>query len=363
LRLTDFRNYRTLALDLDPVPIVATGANGAGKTNLLEAVSFLAPGRGLRQSRLSEIDFQAVATGWAVAATVESANGPVEIGTGRVAPDEKRIVRIAGKPMRSQSALAEYVSAVWLTPQMDRLFVEGPAGRRRFLDRLAYGFDTAHAGRVSAYESAMRQRSKLLRDGAGDAVWLGVLESTMAERGVAIAAARREIAERLNRACALAESPFPKASLQLDGALETWLESLPALEVEERMRASLAEARRQEAENARAPVGPHRSDLLVRHVDKDQAAELCSTGEQKALLISIVLADARLRAAERNAAPLLLLDEVAAHLDQRRREALFDEIDNLHAQVWLTGTDVSTFESLRDRAQFLHVQEGAAQLI
>ena len=265
--------------------------------------------------------------------------------------------------MRSQSALAEYVSAVWLTPQMDRLFVEGPAGRRRFLDRLAFGFDTAHAGRVSAYESAMRQRSKLLRDGAGDAVWLGVLESTMAERGVAIAAARREIAGRLNRACALAESPFPKASLQLDGALEVWLESLPALEVEERMRASLAEARRQEAENARAPVGPHRSDLLVRHVEKDQAAELCSTGEQKALLISIVLADARLRAAERNAAPLLLLDEVAAHLDQRRREALFDEIDNLHAQVWLTGTDVSTFESLRDRAQFLHVQEGAAQLI
>jgi DNA replication and repair protein RecF len=366
--LTDFRNYKSLALDLEPVPVIATGSNGAGKTNLLEAISFLSPGRGLRQARLSEIDINptglsGATDGWAVAATVETIHGPIEIGTGRMAEDEKRVVRISGAPAKSQSVLAEYVSAVWLTPQMDRIFIDGPSGRRRFLDRLAFGFDSAHAGRVSAYESAMRQRGRLLREGAGDDVWLGVLESTMAERGVAIAAARREIADRLNRACAIGEGPFPQAQLTVDGTLEAWLETLPALDVEERMRHALAESRCEEVDNARAPVGPHRSDLQVRHVEKDQPADRCSTGEQKALLIAIVLADARLRAAERDAAPLLLLDEVAAHLDRDRREALFDEIYCLNAQVWLTGTDVATFDRMRDRAQFLDVQDGCARLI
>ena len=368
LRLTDFRNYKSLALDLEPVPVIATGPNGAGKTNLLEAISFLSPGRGLRQARLSEIDINPTGlsdttNGWAVAATVETIHGPIEIGTGRMAEDEKRVVRISGAPAKSQSVLAEYVSAVWLTPQMDRIFIDGPSGRRRFLDRLAFGFDSTHAGRVSAYESAMRQRGRLLREGAGDDVWLGVLESTMAERGVAIAAARREIAARLNRACAIGEGPFPQAQLTVDGTLEVWLDTLPALDVEERMRHALAKSRCEEADNARAPAGPHRSDLQVCHVEKDQPANLCSTGEQKALLIAIVLADARLRAAERDAAPLLLLDEVVAHLDRDRREALFDEIYGLNAQVWLTGTDLETFDGMRDRAQFLDVQEGCARLI
>jgi DNA replication and repair protein RecF len=368
LRLTDFRNYKSLALDLEPIPVIATGPNGAGKTNLLEAISFLSPGRGLRQARLSEIDINPTGlskatAGWAVAATVETAHGPIKIGTGRMAEDEKRVVRISGATAKSQSVLAEYVSAVWLTPQMDRIFVDGPSGRRRFMDRLAFGFDTAHAGRVSAYESAMRQRGRLLREGMGDDVWLGVLESTMAERGVAIAAARREIADRLNRACAIGGGPFPQAQLTVDGTLEAWLETQPALDVEERMRHALAESRREEAENARASIGPHRSDLQVRHVEKDQPADRCSTGEQKALLIAIVLADARLRAAERDAAPLLLLDEVAAHLDRDRREALFDEIYGLNAQVWLTGTDVATFDGMRNRAQFLDVQDGRAHLI
>jgi DNA replication and repair protein RecF len=368
LRLTDFRNYKSLALDLEPVPVIATGPNGAGKTNLLEAISFLSPGRGLRQARLSEIDINPTGlseatAGWGVAATVETVYGPIEIGTGRMAKDEKRVVRISGAPAKSQSVLAEYVSAVWLTPQMDRIFVDGPSGRRRFMDRLAFGFDSAHAGRVSAYESAMRQRGRLLREAVGDDVWLGVLESTMAERGVAIAAARREIADRINRASAISNGPFPQARLIVDGTLETWLDTLPALDVEERMRHALAKSRREEAENARAPIGPHRSDLQVRHLEKNQPADRCSTGEQKALLVAIVLADARLRAAERDVAPLLLLDEVAAHLDRDRREALFDEIYNLNAQVWLTGTDVATFDGMRDRAQFLDVQDGRAHLI
>lgn len=369
LRLTRFRNYISLALDLDPLPVVATGPNGAGKTNLLEAISFLAPGRGMRGAKLSDIDpapsteAESGTEGWAVAATVDTGEGPIEIGTGRTAGEERRTVRIAGRPHKSQAALAEYVSAVWLTPQMDRIFVDGPSGRRRFLDRLVFGFDAAHSGRVSAYESAMRQRARLLRDGVGDDVWLGVLESTMAERGIAIAAARREITDRLNRACALTDGPFPQATLTLDGALETWLETLPALEAEDRMRAALAAARREGAETARAPVGPHRSDLKVLHVEKGQPADRCSTGEQKALLIAIVLADARLRAAERNATPLLLLDEVAAHLDSKRRSALFHAIRNLGAQVWLTGTDRATFDEMKSDAQFLDVHGGKACLL
>lgn len=371
LRLTGFRNYGTLSLDLAPVPVVATGPNGAGKTNLLEAISFLAPGRGLRQARLSDIDLRLPGAqerpvgsdGWAVAATIETVHGPVEIGTGCVPPDEKRIVRIGGAPAKSQSALAEYVSAVWLTPQMDRLFADGPSGRRRFLDRLVFGFDAAHAGRVSAFESAMRQRGKLLREGIGDDVWLGVLESTIAERGVAIAAARREMTDRLNRACALSSGPFPHADIAIQGTLEAWLDAYPALEVEDRLRGSLAESRSADSENNKAPIGPHRSDLHVVHVEKGQPANLCSTGEQKALLIAIVLADARLRAAERDAAPLLLLDEVAAHLDGDRREALFEEIFELGAQVWLTGTDQSVFSSMQSKAQFLDVRDGQANLL
>ena len=370
LRLTRFRNYASLALDLEPITVVATGPNGAGKTNLLEAISFLAPGRGLRGARFSDIDSALVGetaciaegVGWTVAATVETNEGPIKIGTGRTAGKERRTVRIAGKPHKSQAALSEVVSAVWLTPQMDRIFMDSPSGRRRFLDRLVFGFDTAHSGRVSAYESAMRQRAKLLRDGVCDDVWLSVLESTMVERGIAIAAARREITERLNRACRLADGPFPQATLTLEGSLETWLETLPALEAEDRMRDALTAARRSGAETARAPVGPHRSDLRVMHVEKGKPADLCSTGEQKALLIAIVLADARLRAAERSATPLLLLDEVAAHLDSERRTALFHAIRDLGAQVWLTGTDRVTFEEMQSDAQFLDVRGGQACL-
>lgn len=349
---------------------MATGPNGAGKTNLLEAISLLAPGRGLRRARLSEIDLRLPDAqkgppsidGWAVAATIETMHGPIDISTGCLPPSEKRVVRIAGAPAKSQSALADYVSAVWLTPQMDRFFTDGPHGRRRFLDRLVFGFDAAHAGRVSAFENAMRQRGKLLRDGAGDDVWLSVLESTIAERGVAIAAARREMAGRLNRACSLSKGPFPHAELAIQGTLETWFDMYSALEVEDRLRRSLAKSRIANSDNNKAPIGPHRSELHVVHVEKGQPANLCSTGEQKALLIAIVLADTRLRAAERNTAPLLLLDEVAAHLDGNRREALFEEISQLGAQVWLTGTDQSVFNTMQSRAQFLDVRDGQVNL-
>lgn len=351
LTLTQFRCYAGCRLELDMRPVVLFGPNGAGKTNLLEAVSFLAPGRGLRRARIGEISRKGQPESWAVSAELDSAFGPVRIGTGREQDSERRAIRIDGAPVKSQAALAEYVSVVWLTPQMDRLFLEGASARRRFLDRLAFGLDPAHAGRVSSYDQAMRERSRLLRDGVRDDAWLGGLEAQMAERGVAIAAARRDIVGRLSRACATAVGPFPGASLAIDGAVEAWLLDDPAIQVEDRLREQLARSRSADAETGRAAVGPHRSDLAVRHKEKDMPAELCSTGEQKALLIAIVLADARLQAAERGVVPLLLMDEVAAHLDANKRTALFETLLGLRAQAWLTGTDAALFAELGERAQ------------
>ncbi len=336
-----------------------TGPNGAGKTNLLEAVSFLAPGRGIRRARTAEPDQHGQPAPWAVAAAVDTACGPIQIGTGREADSERRAVRINGAPVKNQAMLAEYVSVVWMTPQLDRLFLDGAGVRRRFLDRLVYGFDPAHAGRVAGYEQALRERARLLKSGSRDDAWVGALERQMAERGVAIAAARREMAARLNAACMAASGPFPGAAVGIEGALEGWLDSVPALEAEERLRAALAEGRGSDAEAGGAAVGPHRSDLAVRHIEKDMPAALCSTGEQKALLIAIVLADLKLQAAERGTVPLLLLDEVAAHLDEEMRAALFQTILDLGAQAWMTGTDARLFAPLGDRVQRYAVNDAA----
>lgn len=373
LVLTDFRNYRETRLTLGCEPVVLTGANGAGKTNLLEALSFLAPGRGLRGARLGDIERRApgchavepsdAARGWAVAAIVETRRGPVRIGTGRdpagQAPGERRVVRIDGEPVRGQTALAERLAVLWLTPATDRLFIEGPAGRRRFLDRLVLGLDPEHAARLSAYEQAARERARLLRDGPADPAWLAALEEVMAAQGVAIAAARRELVRRLDRACEQSEGPFPRARLAILGTVEDWLESMPALGAEERLARALAESRRRDAFSGGAGIGPHRSDLAVSLREKGIAAEFASTGEQKALLISILLADASFLRATRGEPPLLLLDEIAAHLDPGRRAALFEALLALDGQVWLTGTEPALFAPLRVSAQFLSVCEGA----
>ncbi len=375
LALTDFRNYRSTRLDLDLGPVVLTGPNGAGKTNLLEAVSYLSPGRGLRGARLGELDRHehnddTSSTGWAVAATIETRRGAVRIGTGRdpsnMSPQptgssrgERRTVRIDGETARSQAALGEFLGLIWLTPQMDRLFVEGPSGRRRFLDRLVLALDPAHAARVLAYDHAQRERARLLRDGPADPAWLDALDEAMAAQGTAIAAARREAVERLDQACAKTEGLFPRARLSLVGTVETWLDTMPALAAEERFRSALAANREIDALAGRATVGPHRSDLAVTHAEKGMAAEGMSTGEQKALLISIVLAHARLQRETRGEPPILLLDEVAAHLDAVRREALFAELLDFESQVWLTGTDAALFSALRPAARFLSVCDGA----
>jgi DNA replication and repair protein RecF len=362
LALTDFRSYAQARLMADERPVVLTGPNGAGKTNLLEAISFLAPGRGMRRAKLVEIDRRAPEAGaWTVAATVATARGPVQIGTGRDAASEsgeRRLLRVDGAVVKSQAALAEHLSLVWLTPQMDRLFLEGSAPRRRFLDRLVYGFDPAHAARVGAYEQAMRERARLLRDGPADASWLAALESRMAEQGVAVAAARREVAARLGRVCREARGPFPAARLSLTGEVEQWLDEKPALAAEEALRDRFAASRRVDGESGTTSVGPHRGDLAVSHADTGLPAAQCSTGEQKALLVAVLLAQARLQAEESGRTPVMLLDEVTAHLDGTRRAALFAEIEGLGVQAWLTGTEPGLFAELQRSAQFFGVADG-----
>ena len=365
LDLSDFRSYRQARLETDGRPVVLTGPNGAGKTNLLEALSFLAPGRGLRRAKLSEIDRQDTAEpggAWAVAARLVGPSGEIAIGTGRDGASEsgdRRLVRIDGQAVKGQAALAEHLNLVWLTPQMDRLFQEGAAPRRRFLDRLVFGYDPSHAARLAAYEQALRERARLLRQGGADPSWLTVLEETMAREGVAVAASRRDIVQRLDRAAGEGgQGAFPVPRLSLTGSAEGWLTEMPALAAEDRLRAELAAARRIDAESGGAVVGPHRADLAVSHAGKAVAAELCSTGEQKALLIAIILAHARLQAALRGVAPVLLLDEVAAHLDVTRRRALFDQVLALGSQAWLTGTDTILFAELGGNAHFFSVTDG-----
>jgi DNA replication and repair protein RecF len=365
LALTDFRSYETLRLALSPAPVVLSGPNGAGKTNLLEAVSLLAPGRGLRGARLAELaraDARPQAR-WAVSATLGD-RAATTLATGRDpgadAPADRRIVRIDGETKAGQASLAQHLSIVWLTPQMDGLFLDSPAARRRFLDRLVFAFDPPHVGRVQRYEKAVRERAALLaerREGARiDEVWLTALERTIAETGIAVAAGRADLVARLARAGARGVSVFPQARLSLDGWIDEMLARTPALAAEDAFAARLAAARFEDASSGTTAYGPHRSDWRVAHAGKDMPAELCSTGEQKALLIAIILAHARLIAAERGAAPLLLLDDVAAHLDAARRAALFDEIAALGVQAWMTGTDESLFQPLA-RAQRFRIED------
>lgn len=368
LALTEFRCYATLRLEVGPGPVVLTGPNGAGKTNLLEALSLLVPGRGLRRAGTGELTRQQAAPGaaWAVSARIEDETGPVEIGTGRDPGGDRRVVRIDGRNARLAD-LAGRMAALWLTPAMDRLFSEGSGGRRRFLDRLAFGLDPGHAAEAAGYEQAMRERARLLRaardDGRpADPAWLAALEQGMARHGARLAANRLAIAARLDRACRDGIGPFPAARLAVEGEVEGWLTAgLDAEAAEERMRMALRAARPRDQAAGATTFGPHRSDLAVRHAARDIPAAQGSTGEQKAVLVAIVLAQGRVLAAEGGRMPLLLLDEVAAHLDRERRAALFDELCALGAQSWLTGTDAPLFEAFGARAQFFRVADASVE--
>ncbi len=366
LRLTNFRNYERAAASLDESPVVLVGDNGAGKTNLLEAVSLLGAGQGLRGRPYEELARKDGPGGWAVAATVMSLEGLVEIGTGfglaGGSEGTGRSVRIAGKE-QSAGALAHYVQLVWVIPEMDGLFMGPASERRRFLDRLMLAIDPKMSGPRGRYDRAMRQRNRLFQMREGSPSLYAGLEEQMAEAGVAVAAARLDAIARLSALIeatheARGPGPFPFAVLGLEGTLERALMERPAVEVEDDYVSLLSETRERDRLAGRALAGPHLSDLIVVHGPHNEPAGNCSSGEQKALLLGLVLAKARLIRELSGAAPLVLFDEVAAHLDHARREALFGEILDLKAQAWMTGTDRETFASLASQAQILAVNQG-----
>lgn len=349
LTLSHFRSHSLTRLVLDGRPVALFGPNGAGKTNVLEAVSLLSPGRGLRRAGADELGRRPESLGWKVTADLQAGGRQHEIGTW-AAPGEPRSVTLDGKPA-PQAALGRAVRMLWLVPAMDRLWIEGADGRRRFLDRITLSFEPGHADISLAYEKAMRERNRLLKDMVSDGRWYEALEAQMAGAAASITRNRRAAIARLAAATEGAQTAFPAATLELQAAEAREPEEEDALAV------ALAEGRRRDMAAGRTLIGPHRADLSAVWTDKGVAAAQCSTGEQKALLISMILANARALAAELGAPPILLMDEVAAHLDAARRRALYDEICALNAQAFLTGTEAELFSDLADRAQRLAVTE------
>jgi DNA replication and repair protein RecF len=369
LTLSNFRSYHAAGLHVGDGPVVLTGPNGAGKTNLIEAISFLVPGRGLRRATLEEVAFAEGDGSWAVAAEIEGALGLATLGTGIEPPvgedaASQRKCRIDREPVASAAAFADHLRIIWLTPAMDGLF-SGPASeRRRFLDRLVLAVDAEHAGRVSALERALRSRNRLLEERSPDPIWLDAIEHETAELAVAVAALRAETVRRLQAALDAGKdsaSAFPSAEIAIEGWMERLLLDRPAIEIEDRYRAVLLENRARDAAAGRTLDGPHLSDLAVVHAPKGISAGDASTGEQKALLIRLVLAHAGLIEEMIGFAPVLLLDEVVAHLDPLRRAALFDALAQLGAQVWMTGADPAAFTEIAGRAQIFDVMAGTVR--
>ncbi|MDE2445417.1 MAG: DNA replication/repair protein RecF [Alphaproteobacteria bacterium] len=367
LTLSDFRNYATLRIE-PTCPLVAlTGNNGAGKTNILEAVSLLVPGRGLRGSAFNVVARLSGSGSWAVAATVDVPEGEFHLGTsfeGDPSSEDGgnagRNAMVDGEVQRSSGVLTNYLKMLWLTPAMDRLFAGPASDRRRFFDRLVAAFDSHHGARFSAFEKLMRERNFLLQDHRSDAVWLSSIERQMAEQAVAIATARNAAAETLARHFAghADQSPFPWGILQLVGEIEVLAAHNPAVQAEEEYARLLFDSRGADRAQQRTLKGPHRTDFSVTHGPKNVPADLCSTGEQKALLIGLILAQAKAVKELVGAAPILLLDEVAAHLDAARRRGLFESLTRLGVQAWMTGTDESLFGEAGPQAALYHVEQG-----
>jgi DNA replication and repair protein RecF len=372
LTLSNFRSYHAAQVQLDRAgPVVLTGANGAGKTNLIEAVSLLAPGRGLRRATMEELAFSEGDGAWAISAEIEGMLGLATLGTGIDPPAGEESIptrkcRIDRESIGSATAFADHLRVVWLTPAMDPLF-NGPASeRRRFLDRLVLAVDAQHSSRVAALERSLRSRNRLLEDSPGDSHWLDAVEHETAEVAVAVAAGRAETAKRLSAALEASRDTareFPQAQITLQGWMEQLLPDHSAVEIEDRYRSLLKDNRARDAAAGRTLDGPHLSDLVVSHASKNIAAADASTGEQKALLIRLVLAHASLIKQMTGFAPLLLLDEVIAHLDPSRRAALYDALSLLGAQAWMTGADPAAFGDIVGRAQVFLVRGGTVEQV
>ena len=379
LTLTDFRNYKNLRLNTEIAPIIITGENGTGKTNILEAISFLTPGRGLRSAKLSDIkrirsadEDENILAGdaWTVAADILKNDEEFTIGTAlqkvtrEDSEDEslhsvdRRIVKINQQKISQQAELGKYISAIWVTPQMDRLFLGGPQPRRSFLDRLVYAFDLEHAKRTANFEHLYRQWLQLIKSGCQDNNWLQSIEADMAALGVAIAAARREQIARLNTFIETEpDDIFPDVKLELAGTIEQMLDKQPAIKVEDYYTESLRKQRQNVLYNDNID-GVNRTDFKVYFKKKNMPAELCSTGEQKALLVSIILAQTKCQILDKGFAPILLLDEVTTHLDIQKRDALLTKIKDLNLQAWITSTEPQNFKILQNAAQFFHIENG-----
>ena len=368
LKLDHFRNYQQADLAIHAGQLVILGDNGAGKTNLLEAVSLLAPGRGMRRAKTEHLAYResgfdtscgiadnddADRLDWAVAATLENEDGNVQIGTGvpRSAKQGNRIMRLDGMTV-SQADLGSHLTVSWLTPQMDGIFLDSPAARRRFLDRLVIAFDPAHIGRMSRYEKALRQRAHLLTEQRGDDSWFSALESVLAETAVAVTAARQSLIKALNQEASRGWFGFPGAELLLGGDTENWLSDMPALAVEDQL---MLAARTARLNGDLAMPGPHASEFQALHLASQVPANRASTGQQKAMLIAVILAHARLQDRRLGRVPVMLFDDVAAHLDAKRRGALFDAVQSLGGQCWYSGTDEGQFKELLKTAQFVKI--------
>ncbi|MGL5447812.1 MAG: DNA replication/repair protein RecF [Rhabdaerophilum sp.] len=361
LRLSDFRNYASLDFVIEGRLVALAGPNGAGKTNILEAISLLGPGRGIRRALISALPRKSGSGGFAINAEGEGLLGPMMLATALQASESTRLCRVDREPVAGASRFLEHLSMLWLTPDQDGLFRGAAGERRRFLDRLVLAIDAGHASRASAYETALRHRNRLLEDERADAHWLDAIEYEIAELGTALAAARRETVLRLDalgQSEAAAFAPFPFAVLRLEGEIDHRLQTDTARDVEDWFRAALRDNRWRDRQAGRTLIGPQASDLVVKHGPKGEEAALCSTGEQKALLIGLILAQARLIAQMCGAPPILLLDEVAAHLDESRRAALFVMLDALGAQSFMTGTDVELFAALPTNGTCYKVQDG-----